>query len=191
VSVVRFEISASLDGYVTAANPRLDEPMGDGGQALHQWAFGDEAHGREVLDESQDTVGASIAGRRTYDLSIASWGADGPGGDRRTPTVIVTHHRPIDVPDRGVYTFVDTVEDALAAARELAGEKDIDVFSADIGTQLLRAGLVDELRIHLVPVLFGAGTRLCDDPAGHVRLIAAGVTHEPKATHLRYTVEHD
>jgi hypothetical protein len=89
VSVVRFEISAPLDGYVTAANPRHDEPMGDGGQTLHEWAFGNEAQGREVLDESQDTVGASIAGRRTYDLSNASWGADGPGGDRRTRRCLV------------------------------------------------------------------------------------------------------
>jgi hypothetical protein len=67
---IRFEISMSLDGYVTAANPRLDEPMGDGGQVLHEWAA-DAERGTDVHDDSQDTVGASIAGRRTYDTSIA------------------------------------------------------------------------------------------------------------------------
>jgi len=64
MSTLRFEISMSLDGYVTAASPRLDAPMGDGGEVLHEWAFGGGEHGRDVHDDSQDTVGASIAGRR-------------------------------------------------------------------------------------------------------------------------------
>jgi dihydrofolate reductase len=146
MSTLRFEISMSLDGYVTAANPRLDAPMGDGGQVLHEWAF-DEGSGRDVHDDSQDTVGASIAGRRTYDRSIADWGADGPGSERRTPTVIVSHSTPENVPDNGVYTFVGSIEEAANVAITLAGGQDVDVFSADIGGQLLRAGLVDEVRI--------------------------------------------
>jgi len=89
---VRFEISMSLDGYVTAANPRLEEPMGDGGHVLHEWAFGDDEGSRDVHAESQDSVGASIAGRRTYDTSIASWGADGPGFDLHSHRHRVPQH---------------------------------------------------------------------------------------------------
>ena len=188
MSAVRFEISMSLDGYVTASGVRPDEPMGDGGQVLHEWAFGDDERGRDVHADSQDTVGASIAGRRTYDLSIPWWGANGPGFEARTPTIIVSHSEPQNVPDGDVYTFVRSPEEAVAAAKAIAGEKDVDVFSASIGGQLLRAGLVDEVRIHLVPVLLGSGTRLLDDTGGHIRLVPTSVVEESKAIHLRYTV---
>lgn len=188
MSTLRFEISMSLDGYVTAANPRLDAPMGDGGQVLHEWASDDEGPGRDVHDDSQDTIGASIAGRRTYDTSIADWGSDGPGFERRTPTIIVSHTTPDNVPEGGVYTFVNSVEEAAATAAVLAGGQDVDVFSASIGTQLLRAGLVDEIRIHLAPVLLGAGTRLLYDAGPQVRLEPTDVIQGAKATHLRYRV---
>ncbi len=187
----RFEISMSLDGYVTAANPRLGEPMGDGGQALHEWAFGDDEAGNDVHAESQDTVGASIAGRRTYDTSIESWGADGPGFDARTPTIIVSHSEPDDVPDGGVYTFVRSPHEAIETAQGIAGDKDVDIFSASIGGQLLRAGLVDEVRIHLVPILLGAGTRLLDDTGGHIRLEPTSIIEGSKAIHLRCRVVND
>src|SRR5215471_16846589 len=125
---VRFEISMSLDGYVTASGVRPEEPMGDGGQQLHEWAFGADEVGREQEAESQSSVGASIAGRRTYDLSVPWWGADGPGGSLRTPTFIVSHSTPEDVPQGGVYTFVGSPQEALERAREVAGDKDVDVF---------------------------------------------------------------
>ncbi len=188
MSSVRFEISMSLDGYVTASGARPDEPMGDGGQVLHEWAFGADERGRDVHADSQDTVGASIAGRRTYDLSIPWWGANGPGAEARTPTIIVSHRVPDDVPDGGVYTFVGSPQEAVAAATAIAGDRDVDVFSASIGGQLLRAGLVDEVRVHLVPVLLGSGTRLLDDTGGQIRLQPTSVDEESKATHLRYTV---
>jgi dihydrofolate reductase len=187
----RFEISMSLDGYVTAANPRLDEPMGDGGQVLHEWAFGDDEAGNDVHADSQDTVGASIAGRRTYDTSIDSWGPNGPGFGARTPTIIVTHSTPDNVPDGGVYTFEHSPREAIATAKAIAGDKDVDIFSASIGGQLLRAGLVDEVRIHLVPVLLGAGTRLLGDTGGHIRLQPTSIVEGSKAAHLRYRVVKD
>ncbi len=189
MSKVRFEISMSLDGYVTASGVRPEEPMGDGGQQLHEWAFGADERGRELLAESQSSVGASIAGRRTYDLSVPWWGPDGPGGEARTPTFIVSHSKPEQLPEGGVYTFVDSPEEALELARAAAGEKDIDVFSADIGQQLLRAGKVDEIHVHLVPVLFGAGTRLFENPGDdHIRLEITQVVEASNATHLRYAV---
>jgi len=184
-----FEISMSLDGYVTAAGVRPEEPMGDGGQQLHEWAFGADERGREVLAESERKVGASIAGRRTYDLSVPWWGPDGPGGAARTPTFIVSHGTPGQVPEKSVYTFVDSPIEALEQAAAAAGDKDIDVFSASIGQQLLRAGRIDQIHVHLVPVLFGAGTRLFEDLGGtHVQLEIIGVGQGLKATHLRYAV---
>jgi dihydrofolate reductase len=184
-----FEISMSLDGYVTAAGVRPGEPMGDGGQQLHEWAFGADERGREVLAESARNVGASIAGRRTYDLSVPWWGPDGPGGAARTPTFIVSHGTPGQVPEKSVYTFVGGPIEALELAAAAAGDKDVDVFSASIGQQLLRAGRIDEIHVHLVPVLFGAGTRLFEDLGGtHMQLEIIGVGEASKATHLRYAV---
>jgi dihydrofolate reductase len=184
-----FEISMSLDGYVTAVGVRPEEPMGDGGRQLHEWAFGADERGREVLAESLSKVGASIAGRRTYDLSVPWWGPDGPGGEARTPTFIVSHGTPGQVPEKSVYTFVNSPIEALELAAAAAGDKDVDVFSASIGQQLLRAGRIDQIHVHLVPVLFGAGTRLFDDLGGtHVQLEIIGVGKGAKATHLRYAV---
>lgn len=105
--------------------------------------------------------------------------------------MIVSHSEPENVPDGGVYTFVRSPQEAVAAGQAIAGDKDVDVFTADIGGQLLRAGLVDEIRIHLVPILLGSGTRLLDDTGGHVRLSVTSVVEESKAIHLRYAVVKD
>jgi dihydrofolate reductase len=123
--------------------------MGDGGQQLHEWAFGADERGREVLADSARTVGASIAGRRTYDLSVPWWGPDGPGGEARTPTFIVSHGTPGHVPEKSVYAFAGSPIEALELAAAAAGDQDVDVFSASIGRQLLRAGRIDE--IHCAP----------------------------------------
>src|SRR5260370_21137751 len=178
-----FDISMSLDGYVTAAGVRPEEPMGDGGQQLHEWAFAADERGRDVLAESMRTVGASIAGRRTYDLSVPWWGPDGPGGAARTPTFIVSHGTPGHVPEGNVYTFVNDPIEALKLARAAAGDKDVDVFSASVGRQLLRAGRINAIRVHLVPVLFDAGTRLFEDIGdSHVQLEIIKVAEGSKAT---------
>ena len=189
MSKVRFEISTSLDGYVTASGVRAEEPMGDGGQLLHEWAFGADERGRELLAENQSSVGASIAGRRTYDLSVPWWGPDGPSGSARLPLFVVSHSEPEQVPDGGVYTFVDSPEEALEQARAAAGEKDVDIMGADIGQQFIRAGRVDEIHVHLVPVLFGAGTRLFENLGDdQIRLEITQVVEGSNATHLRYAV---
>ncbi len=149
---VFFDISMSLDGFMTAAHRRPEEPMGDGGQRLHEWAFGNDQRDREVLTGG---TGAVIAGRRTYDDSVAWWGADGPTGPARVPVFVLSH----DVPEGGVYTFVsEGIERALELARAAAGEKDVTVMGgAETGQQYLRAGLVDELPIHLVRCSSAAG----------------------------------
>src|SRR6266540_228847 len=97
---VIFDVSMSLDGYMTASGVRPEEPMGDGGQQLHEWAFdaGDERSAK-VLAEMSSSVGAGIAGRRTYDMSVPWWGPDGPSGSIRTPLFVVSHGEPEQVPD--------------------------------------------------------------------------------------------
>jgi dihydrofolate reductase len=103
---VHFDISMSLDGFMTAAKQRPEEPMGDGGEQLHAWAFGEDPRDREVLTSGGAGTGAVIAGRRTYDDSLPWWGADGPTGPDRVPVFVLTHDTPQDPPEGGVYTFV-------------------------------------------------------------------------------------
>jgi dihydrofolate reductase len=188
---VIFDISMSLDGFVTASNVLPDEPLGEGGQRLHEWAFGEYECNRELLTEAVDAVGAIIAGRGTYDLSVPWWGADGPTGPARVPVFVLTHAEPEDAPEGGVYTFVtDGIERALEEAKAAAGDQDVAVMGgAHIGQQYVAAGLVDEISIHLVPVLFGDGTRMFEHLGGeHIQLETAGVIETPEATHLRFRV---
>jgi dihydrofolate reductase len=191
MSSVIFDISMSLDGFVTASNVRPEEPMGDGGQRLHEWAFGEDERNRELLAEALNFVGAVIAGRRTYDLSVPWWGADGPAGRARVPVFVVTHAESEEVPEGGVYTFVtDGIESALEQAKAAAGDKDVAVMGgAEIGQQYIGAGLVDEISIHLAPVLFGGGTRMFEHIGSeHIQLETVGVIEMPEATHLRFRV---
>jgi dihydrofolate reductase len=188
---VVFDISMSLDGFITAANVRPDEPLGDGGERLHEWAFGADERSREVLAAASRDLGAVICGRNTYDHSLRWWGADGPTGPARMPVFVVTHSEPEDSPENGVYRFVtEGIEAALEQAREAAGGKTVAVMGgADLGRQFIRAGLVDEFSIHLVPVLFGGGTRMFDEAGrDQVQLEAIAVENTPPATHMRFRV---
>jgi dihydrofolate reductase len=160
MSNVIFDISMSLAGFISAANRRPDEPMGDGGERLHAWAFGGDEQDRRILADGGGGTGAVIAGRRTYDDSVPWWGADGPTGPARVPVFVVSQSVPDESPDGGVYTFVTG---GIEQARGAAADKHVTVMGgAQTGQQYLRAGLIDELSIHLVPILFGAGTRLED-----------------------------
>jgi dihydrofolate reductase len=112
---VVFDISMSVDSFITAAHVRPEEPMGDGGQRLHEWAFRSEGdHNRERLAQGVSGLGVVIAGRRTYDTSVPWWGADGSTGPARRAVFVISHSVPEDMPEGGVYTFVDEIEVALA-----------------------------------------------------------------------------
>jgi dihydrofolate reductase len=192
VSSVIFDMSMSLDGYVRAANPRPEEPLGEGGEALHTWAMSDDdAVGRDVLDRGIAGTGAVICGRVTYDDSIPWWQANGPTGAARLPVFVLTHTAPSDVPAGGLYVFVTTgIEDALAQARQAADGKNVTIMGGPaVGNQFLRAGLVDELSVHVVPVLFGAGTLLTEALPAHIELEPADQVSAPSATHLRYRIK--
>jgi dihydrofolate reductase len=187
---VIFDVSMSLDGFITGANPRPEAGwggLGEGGERLHDWGFNsDDPRNREIM-EWYAAVGATIFGRTTYDLSIPNWGADGPTGAARVPTVIVSHSVPQDVPPSGVYTFVNGVEAAFETAKKAAGDKDISTTGADVAQQLLKLGLIDEISIHLVPVLFGSGTRLFEGLEGeHIPLEIIEVIQTAEAIHMRF-----
>ncbi|WBB61637.1 dihydrofolate reductase family protein [Streptomyces sp. WMMC500] len=191
MSKVIFDISMSLDGYVKAAGATPDEPLGKGGELLHEWALHSEGAEAALLADTVAEAGAMIGGRRTYDDSLRWWGADGPTGSARVPLFVVTHEAPAEVPRNGVYTFVtDGIESALRQAKETAAGRNVFIMGGpDVAGQFVRAGLVDRIGIHLVPVLFGGGARLLEHLGdAHVRLRVASVTETARATHLLYDV---
>ncbi|WP_436491828.1 dihydrofolate reductase family protein [Actinokineospora sp. HUAS TT18] len=177
---VVFDITMSLDGYITAPGDSQAAPLGVGGDVLHDWIAAAGAAGDPVLSRLFTESGAVIAGRRTYDNSSGpdGWGT-GPIGD--VPVFVLTS-RP--TPPTGVFTFVtDGIKSALTQARAVAGDKDVYIMGgADIARQYLAAGLVDEVRIHHVPAVLCGGVRLFEGPvAGGLEITdvssGAGVTH--------------
>jgi dihydrofolate reductase len=207
------EISVSLDGFVAGPNPSLEEPLGEGGELLHTWVTGlapwRERHGltggaenadSELVAASIAAQGAIVMGRRMFSGGDGPWEADpnaeGWWGDDppfRASVFVVTHHPREQVDkDGGVsYTFVtEGIATAIERARAAAGEKDVYVVGgASVIQQALAGGLVDDLMIHLVPVLLGSGTRMFGDGFGSgVQLEIAQVVDSPAVTHLRYRV---
>jgi dihydrofolate reductase len=191
-SKVLTHMTMSLDGYI--ADPR-DRPgelfdwYGAGEVSVPSANDGvtftvDEASAA-VLRELTTTVGALVCGRRLFDLTDG-WGDAHPVG---APVVVVTHRPPADASRWPRTTFVDGVEAAVATARQIAGEQDVTIASADVVRQALDLGLVDEVCVSLVPVLFGEGMRYFSTSArGHVLLEDPVVVPGRRALHLRYPV---
>ncbi|MGH2536190.1 MAG: dihydrofolate reductase family protein [Candidatus Promineifilaceae bacterium] len=186
---VTFDIGMSLDGFVSGANVRPEAGLGDGGERLHDWWFtSTDPRNRKIVEAWVD-AGAIITGRRTYDLSIPYWGADGPLGSARVPTIVLSHSVPNDIPEGGVYIFADSVKAAFEKAKQAAGDKEIGVQGPITARQLIQRGLIDEIFIHLVPVLFGSGTRLFDNPDGeHIPLEPVEAIETPEVIHMRFRV---
>ncbi len=187
---VIYDISMSLDGFITAANVRPEAGLGDGGERLHEWAFNSADPRNHELLAKGASLGAIITGRHNYELSIPYWGADGPTGPARIPTVVVSHRIPQDIPEGGVYRFANGIEAALETAKKAAGDKEVAIMGgANIAKQFLKLGLVDEISIHLVPVLFGSGIQLFGDlESEHIALESVEVIDTKEAIHLRFRV---
>jgi dihydrofolate reductase len=188
---VIFDTSMSLDGFMTGANRRADQPLGDGGERLHDWAIQADERNREFLASAIDALGAVITGRTNYEDSVQWWGANGPTGPARRPVFVVTHKPPAESPAGGVYTFVTGgIEQALQQARAAAGDRNVCVMGgASVGQQYIAAGLIDEIQIHLAPVVFGSGTRMFENlGSAHIELESTEVIPTPAATHLRFRV---
>jgi dihydrofolate reductase len=177
--------SMSLDGYIAAPNDTPEQGLGEDGMRLHNWAFDDPSVFERLFGDLTENTGAVIMGRRSYDNSIEAWGGKGPIGD--VPCFVVTH-RPIEDADP-IFTVVpDGIESALVKAEEAAGEKRIGLMGADIDQQFLAAGLVDEIRIHLVDVLLGGGRRLFDQLPQRIELEQTSISQTDGVTHLEYRV---
>jgi len=189
-------MSMSLDGFIAGPNDGPGNGLGDGGHRLHEWfltsagASHDRARdhlsgvNRVVMDEVMST-GAVVVGRRTFELA-GGWGGDHHDG---VPIFVMSRHQP-DVAMRWpAVTYVHDVADAVHRAKVAAGDKDVLVHGAVTAQRALTAGVLDELQIHLVPVLFGQGRRLFEDmPPDHIELELLRAVDGPDVQHLRYRV---
>jgi dihydrofolate reductase len=198
MSRVVVDISMSLDGYVTGPRADLEHGLGHGGQVLHTWVFDGDADDRAVLEQSFADTGAVIQGRRLFDF------VDGPHGwseelgygaqpdeESAPPIFVVTHAAPAKTRLGDRFHFVtDGLESAIEQAQNVAGSKNIVVMGGGaICYAFLAAGLADELRLHVAPVVLGNGTRLFPaDAADQVGLELTGAISTPAAQHLTYRV---
>lgn len=209
---VVLDISMSLDGFVAGPTPTLEQPLGEGGERLHEWAIGlaswRERHGlsggernpsSEVVEEGLASTGAVVMGRRMFSGGGGPWeddpNADGWWGDVppfRAPVFVLTHHARTPLPKQGgtTFTFVtDGVESAVEQAQAAAAGKDVAVAGgAKVAQQILSAGLLHEIQINLAPVLLGGGTRLLENLPPDVQLERMRVVDAPMVAHLRYRV---
>jgi dihydrofolate reductase len=194
-------MSMSLDGFIAGPDIDVDRPMGDGGERLHQWLFqgdsdravapdGNSPDGvdTQVAREFSTATGAVVIGKRMFDVGVGLWG-DTPFP---VPSFVLTHEaREPLVMKSAVFTFVtDGIDSAVRQAQAVAGDKDVLVMGgAGIAQECLRAGILDEIQIQLVPVLLGAGTRLFDHLSpNHIELERTRLIESPHVTHLRFRV---
>lgn len=192
------DLSISLDGFIAGPNDGPDNPLGDGGSRLFDWwTAGTERVGPDdrfkpaarSLGVAREAFryGAVITGRRTFDIA-GGWGGHHPLG---CPFFVITHHPPDRWvgPGTGGTVITDGIESALERARAVAGDRVISVAAANTAQQFLRAGLLDEIRLNVVPVVLGNGVRLLDDLGGeHFDLACTLVVESDDVTHLRYRV---
>jgi len=209
---VRSNIAISLDGYAAGPNQTEEQGLGEGGEQLHEWAFQlrvfNEIHGREggeinesdaVLRETFTNVGARVMGRNMFGGGPGPWDEDdlwnGWWGDEppfSTPVYVLTHHErePLEFENGTVFHFVtDGIESALEQAHAAAGEEDIHLpGGAETINEYLVAGEVDELLLHVVPVLLGDGARLFEGVGPDVALEQLQAVEAPGVTHVKYRV---
>ena len=206
---VTCQISISLDGFVAGPNQSTDDPIGVGGMRLHEWVFATsswrEQHGleggehnadAEVVEELVRGVGAYIMGRKMFGGGDGSWDETWTGwwGEEppfHVPVFVLTHHarEPLTMEGGTTFTFVtDGIESALEQARAAAGDKDVAIAGgASAVQQYLAAGLLDELYLHVVPIVLGSGERLLEN-VGDPTFEPVEVIASPAVTHVKYRV---
>ncbi len=200
MSNVTCDVTISIDGYVAGPNQSLAEPLGEGGERLHRWMF-EERDANAAAVEAITAAGAYVMGRNMFGGGRGGWDQEWTGwwGDDppyHAPVFVLTHHPRAPLPMQGgtTYHFVtDGIESALASAREAAGDADVAIAGgAATINQYLSAGLIDELRLHVAPLVLGAGARLFEGVGGlDLERLDLGGTE--LVTHLTYRVrqEHD
>jgi dihydrofolate reductase len=187
VSATVLYMSMSLDGFIAGPNEGPDNGLGDGGHRLHEWVLTDSVgavNGR-IVDEFMAT-GAIVAGRGTFEPA-GGWGGDHHDG---VPIFILTRHDPAELKQWPLVTYVSDVTTAMTRAKEAAGERDVLVHGAGTAQLALAAGVLDELELHVVPVLFGQGRRLFEGlPPEQIELERTRVLEgEGGVVHMRYRV---
>jgi dihydrofolate reductase len=193
MSKVVLELSVSLDGFVSGPEIGPEAHLGRGGELLHEWMFAGKSAVASQNDETAhfSGIGALIMGRRMVDLGIGPWGEE---PTFHAPCFVVTHRPAETIVKKGgtSYIFItDGIEAALERARQAAGVQDVLVNGgADMARQFLNAGLLDEVRLHLVPVILGAGTRLFDGVRSSIRFVPRDAQSGPGVTHVTYGIEH-
>jgi dihydrofolate reductase len=211
MSIIRFHVSVSLDGYVAGPDQSVENPLGVGGEDLHGWIVELEAwrkqHGQEggevnastpVVEELQSNLGATVMGRNMFGGGPGPWREDSPwngwwGDDPpfHTAVFVLTHHPrgPLEMEGGTTFTFVtDGVESALEQAKEAAAGRDVMLGGgANVMQQYLAAGLVDEFELHIVPILLGDGERLLEN-VGNLELEQVRAIEAPGVTHIKYRV---
>jgi dihydrofolate reductase len=213
MSKLRCHISISADGFVAGPNQSMENPLGEGGERLHEWAFSlaawRESHDRQggevnestqIVQEAFENVGAGVMGRNMFgpvgggdwpDEQWNGWWGDEP--PYHNDVFILTHHarEPVGMEAGTTFHFVtDGIERALERAKEAANGKDVRLWGgAQVIQQYLAAGLLDELELHIVPVLLGAGARLFDNLGdAKVELEQVRAVQAPGVAHLKYRV---
>ena len=212
MSKLRFNITMSLDGFVAGPNQSERDPLGVGGEELHNWAVAlaafRETHGEEggevnastpVIEEWFENIGATVMGRNMFGGGPGPWGSDpwrgwwGDGPPFHHPVYVLTHHprEPLELKGGTTFHFVtDGIESALEQAREAAAGKNVSLGGgANVAQQYLAAGFIDELQISVVPLLLGGGARLFDNIGdADVELEQMRVIEAPGVAHLKYRV---
>jgi dihydrofolate reductase len=207
---LRFYITMSLDGYVAGPNQSFSNPLGEGGEKLHEWAFAtqtmremhsieDGATGADdkMLAEDFENIGATIMGRHMFGGGEGPWANNswrgwwGENPPYHTAVFVLTHHarKPLEMEVGTTFHFVtEGIRAALEHATKAAGGKDVGVAGgADVAQQYMRAGLIDEMQIHVVPLLLGDGARLFDDTgATQTQYECVRIVNSPTVSHYKY-----
>lgn len=196
MSRVTCDLTISLDGFLAGPNQSMAEPLGEGGERLHRWQF-EEAEANAAARAGILEAGAFIMGRNMYaGPGPGPWAEDWRGwwGEEppyHAPVFVLTHHarEPVEMEGGTTFNFVtDGIDSALAQAREAADGKDVAVAGgAQTARQFLSAGLIDELRLHIAPMILGAGERLLDG-VGNLTLEPTEVSGTGLVTHIRYQI---
>jgi dihydrofolate reductase len=187
------EITMSLDGFITGPNVGVGNGLGDNGERLHDWMFDAKTDAdARLVAETYATTGAVVLGKGMFDVGFEPWGDPPPF---RMPVFVVTHAARDPLPMQGgtTYTFVTGgIEAALKLARAATGDKHVGIWGgADIIRQYLQAGLLDEVLLHIAPILLGGGIRLFEglNPE-RIELKKISASDTPAATHFRYQVHY-
>lgn len=194
MSIVTADIAISVDGYAAGPNQSLENPFGDGiDDRLHRWMFEEpEEHAEEI--QGLTAAGAFVMGRNMFSPGRGAWDEEWKGwwGNEppyHAPVFVLTHHPrpPLELEGGTTFTFVtDGIQSALGQAQAAAGDRDVAIAGgAATVSQYLAAGLIDELRLHVAPVLLGAGERLFEG-APNTDLEPVAVRHTPLVTHMTY-----